>query len=498
MYRLLHFIAIFSIVQCTSFSAYSIPDSNRVANAFILFEEAKTCYSSGGQEKTCSLLLQEAYEESSGHSYFLKEIVNYLVEQERYKEARKYLSRIQVSRLSHSSQSQYYYFQGILNMEIGCNYFDDAHTSFKKALIHQKKASIPNALCLSSIYNALGVTRMIYAGHNKQSEDNEPHNNWMKCSILNALEYFQYAIFYNQENNIAQTNFDSLFRKFQEIGYTKLDIPRITLDDHSVSSDTVDFILFDADSSSTISTTVDTLRSVDITFLPNNVNLISDALSIYEEVLIVGDISGSMDHIHPSKQTTRFHLMKELALYLGHSLPSSSKLGMLSVGGGCFDYPIMMQEVGTMSRSYLVNQIESLSPYGETPLFNMLALSSSLFSRKKNKKAIFLVSDGMDSCSDPLDLCILAEDLYAQGIDIHIMSFLVDGMEEYEYAYNIYNCITQMSKGELFEYTEKGDMKDKSKAKELVETPLYLPTIEVGKRLNLKYIEVYSNELCDN
>jgi hypothetical protein len=233
-------------------------------------------------------------------------------------------------------------------------------------------------------------------------------------------------------------------------------------------------------------------------FLPNNVSTITTALGGYDQVVFTSDISGSMIEIMESKGTSRFNLMNHLIRELLVQLPSMVNIGFQSVGGNCSRSPEYSSKAGTLTRFKLSEMIDNISPGGFTPLYYILMGSPKLF-HSKGKKAVLLFSDGLESCHDNvLDLCFIAENLYAQGIDLHIVSFIVEGMEEYEYAYEIYNCMTRYSNGKVYEYGKEGGLTDKSSSEELMSMSLVLPRIEVGQVLQLKYIEVYREELLSS
>jgi len=489
------FICLLSFFSCISIIHADSPyrDSISLEKAFKKLEQAKTCYTKSGIEsEKCSKLLQEAYELSDKHGYFLKETINFLIEIENYIETRIYLNRMKIDTLPHLAKSQYHYFKGVVELQSGCDYFTQAHYSFQSALYHELLSRQPNALHLSKIYNGLGFTRMIYGANNKYPDEEIPHNNWISSDIIEALRYFKYATYYDAENEDAQANADSLLSKLNvgefDISYSNISLNEII----RASKDTITYELLSTEEQQ------DTLDEINLAYLPNNPEVIIQALQEYDELLLVADISGSMKIRHPKKGVDRFTLMKELVLYILHHLPENQTLGKAIVGGFCHDLPNLFIPVGLISRPALYQSVKALEVYGSTPLIHVMKNAKASFTEKKNKKALLLLSDGMDSCAkSPLDLCMLAEDLYAGGIDIHIMSYIMNGMEEYEYAYDIYNCMVKLSKGALYEFDQNGNLVDKTKPQETKKSPLILPSIKIGTKLNMNYIEVFHTELCN-
>ena len=130
-----------------------------------------------------------------------------------------------------------------------------------------------------------------------------------------------------------------------------------------------------------------------------------------------------------------------------------------------------------------MDQMKLLYAEGNTPLIYSLTRGKELFSKTENKKAMFIVSDGMERCGPPMDLCILAGDLYAMGIDLHIISFIVAGMEDHELAYEIYKCMTRYSNGRIFKYDEEVVEERVAEPVPVHEEELILPKITFGDNL---------------
>lgn len=475
-------------------SSFASADSLKLELAFQKFDEAKACYSGKKKRKKrkCREILQESYELSGSHSHFMKEIIEYLMSIEDYKETRIYLQRLKVDTLAPSLKSQYYYFKGIIDLQSGCGFFDEANGCFRQALRYEKKSEIVNALHLSKIYNAIGFTKMIYDADNRVDKKDYAHGNWVESDVRYALRCFYTALHYDPRNTDAQINWDSLYSKML-LSDMNIDINDFTVeDDFNLSYDTLDSHL-----QLDIESHIDTLKEVNLNYLPSNVGEIKSKLSKYDELLFVSDISGSMEIDHPSIGVGRFTIMKEMLTYLANGL-KIKRLGMTTVGGSCYDSPFSSIPTTVENNAMVSQAISTLSCGGATPLINSLLNVKPLFSRDKKSKAILLVTDGMDTCADnDLDLCLLAEDLQASGIDIHIVSFIVEGMEDYGHAYHIYNCMTEVESGTVYEFTNDSKLKDRMEEDEDNTYSMILPTIKVGEELNMNYIEVYHSDLCE-
>ncbi len=79
------------------------------------------------------------------------------------------------------------------------------------------------------------------------------------------------------------------------------------------------------------------------------------------------------------------------------------------------------------------------------------------------------------------------------GIDIHIISFIVKGMEDSELAYQIYSCMTTPSNGRVFQYDEEEEIVKKKDYPPFHQEELILPKITFGE--NLKGILHYEVDL---
>ena len=74
-------------------------------------------------------------------------------------------------------------------------------------------------------------------------------------------------------------------------------------------------------------------------------------------------------------------------------------------------------------------QIDAIRPYGPTPLNKRLRMTKDMFSIRKNKKLVFLLSDGMDTCNEINELCATAAMLASNGIDLSIFSFIYETLD---------------------------------------------------------------------
>jgi hypothetical protein len=88
-------------------------------------------------------------------------------------------------------------------------------------------------------------------------------------------------------------------------------------------------------------------------------------------------------------------------------------------------------------------------------------MTKDMFSARRNKKLVFLLSDGMDTCGEIPDLCGTAAMLAAYGIDLSVFSFIYESLDsESRSAYAIYNCMVNPTVGKIYKITEDGGVDD--------------------------------------
>ena len=468
-------------------SAYSNGDSLGLEVAFQRLEESKKCYKTNPNKLVCAQLLKEAYNLSKKHAYFLEEIVSFLLSQEQYDLAREYIYVQRIDTLNNALQARHHHFRGLIELKSGFDYFTEAYYSFREAYFLELRAAYPTFKFLSQIQNAMGYTRMLYGGPNQEGKEDYPHTNWITSDLISALRHFEQALYFDSENENAKANKDTLFTKILQTGKTFHEVEELI---RPKPIETIRSELMVTEKSEN-----DTLNEININYLPNNASVILNTLQAYDELLVVADISGSMEDIHPVKHIDRFTLMRELILFLFHNLAPTTNCGIVTVGRGCARHPVLFYPVELNARKDIIDTLETLYPKGSTPLSYSIIKGKQLYTAKKNKKALFLISDGVETCDEPIDLCLVASDLHAIGVDIHIISFIVAGMEDYELAYEIYNCMVQYSEGKVFEYDEDR-LEDKTVEPEpFHEEILLLPPISIGD--NLKGILHFVVDLSD-
>ena len=171
----------------------------------------------------------------------------------------------------------------------------------------------------------------------------------------------------------------------------------------------------------------------------------------YDEVLFLLDISGSMVMEKVvCKGRDRFSVMKETTLSILDKIPEHTQLGIATIGGDCGTPPKLWEEIGSIPRKELKQDIVFLAPDGTTPLLTILQDTPSLFSDKpKQKRAIFFISDGANVCSGGgVDICEWAKRLGQNNVHINIFTFL-DATFNHVNAFAEYSCLADNTFGKI-------------------------------------------------
>jgi len=173
-------------------------------------------------------------------------------------------------------------------------------------------------------------------------------------------------------------------------------------------------------------------------------------LESYDEIVMLLDITGSMvmEKV-PCKGTTRFEVMKEMASAVYSKIPSHIPVGLGTIDGDCGQTPKNWVRAGSLSEKEFSNKLRFLIPDGTTPMIERLLRSPELFSVGAKNKAIFLVSDGADTCPNrKVDICKWAEEIAAEGITIHTLSYL-DPNAINATAFSDYTCLADKTGGKV-------------------------------------------------
>ncbi len=384
--------------------------------------------------------------------------INYLLETDQVSTAAEVLKRNPFVMSQHNEQALFHYYTAITQIlsKRGWPDFKVAEKTLNAAALFMQRSFSPDYGFFSDIENARGYLSITARGLSTNRGAKDPVCIVRHEFIKMAIHHFRQALMYNPENEYAQRNLDTLYAKLTMAG---LPIPADPYEQNILAGKQIAFDSLNVDSLN--STTL--LPELDYDLLPHNYRLILSELSQYDEIILCIDFSGSMeDPVGWAAETSKFHIAQQLALYIAMHMRSQVFIGAISVGQDCdVTSMILDHPIATVSRRELMVQIDHARPYGHTPLNRRLQLTKTMFSARRNRKLVFLLSDGMDTCKEIPDLCGTAASLASHGIDLSVFSFINETLdEESRSAYSIYHCMVTPSEGKIYKITELGGVED--------------------------------------
>ncbi len=376
----------------------------------------------------------------------------------------------------HNEQALYFYYLGVSQMlsERGWPNYKQAEKSLNTAAVFLRRSAKPDYGFFSDLENARGYLSITARGIST-SEQKDLVTIVRHEFIRMAIEHFRDALTYNPENEIAQQNLDTLISKLEERG---LPIPPHHHAQHVLSGLQIAFDSLNLDSLQNTSV----MPLLDYTLLPNNYNLILTQLSQYDEILLCLDLSGSMDDPVPwGPEISKFAVAQQLSIFLVAQLKKETFIGIISVGRDCDENAALNHSIASASRIELATRLEAVRPHGHTPLNTRLKMAGHMFSSRKNRKLVFLLSDGMDTCDELPNLCGTAANLAANGIDLSVFSFINETLdEESRAAYAVYNCMVNPSQGVIYTINEGGGLEDEIDYEPVSNNILLLPPMDTS------------------
>ena len=300
---------------------------------------------------------------------------------------------------------------------------------FNKAIKLMELHKIDSTMLLSDLYNNSGVSSLFYQTATGKNQLPVIHYR----DFERAKRKFKTALDFNPENCVASYNLDFV-NTILEVPMDSMEVVKNVLTNH------YSWRPFPA-------------INCKLPEPPANVEIV-EKLNKQKEVVFILDISGSMQ-AYATNGKTRFEAMKDLVLSLIEDLDPAVQIGLITLGrNDCGDAPYHSYKVGTLSRKQLTEVVNGLALDGRTPLNDRLRKATNLFTKKATDKAIFLCSDGINTCGRE-STCLLGEEIAKKGIKIYAFSLLLETEDnENMQEYAIYDCITKATYGELLGITE--------------------------------------------
>lgn len=137
-------------------------------------------------------------------------------------------------------------------------------------------------------------------------------------------------------------------------------------------------------------------------------------------------------HRHRHHPRAAAHRLQQPAAAVPHLRPGAQGTwALISVGRFCGTLPRHVSPVPDYDTTVFRSEMACCDVFGETPLRERLEHIDTLFQRPSARKLAFLLTDGMDNCTSPFDLCEIAQQLFDKGIHLSILHLLPDA-EEYD------------------------------------------------------------------
>lgn len=421
-----------------------------------LFKAEK--YYEKNNHKKASKYFILAYETNRKNEIIHQKGLAYFLERENYDVAKKFFSLVGIPSTAYNRKARVFYNHGLMLMKAGRTRLFESEAVFETALSNIKKAEYPNLELYSQILVARGFTKILSRPIKNKGDEYNFILIHTKEALM-ALNYFETALKINPDLEIAIKNRDIILKWLE---HCNIEPPT----DNSLiitENDTIDLKnqFPNLDKNLDI---MDSLRQLVYSSLPDNIEQITNHLNRYDEVILVIDVSGSMNApMVYNSALTRFIVMKELTQAILTKVDKKVKIGVLTVGGGCSDYPLINIPIDDITKRVLIEKkVEWLELNGATPLNRRVDRTTGMFSNKENKKTILLMSDGMDTCNETFDLCNTAIKLDNNNIDVSVFSFLLEGQNfQDDIAYEIYECMTAHSGGKIFFLNNESKIQEK-------------------------------------
>ncbi len=298
--------------------------------------------------------------------------------------------------------------------------YANAYTSVRSALYQA-----PDSAYLKSTFeNTLGYLTILNQSKNRhKGTDLGAHIHVRKGDLEKALSHFSNALEWNEENFHAYENYKTLCDTLQLV-------PQYNPPGDVQNAN----------------------ANYEPTFLNMHQKIMRGLdLETFESVAFLVDVSGSMvmEKVLCMGQT-RFEVMKILSRKIVNDLPSTTDLGIGTIGGDCLDTPAKWKPTGSLDKRALDQDLRFLIPDGTTPMLSMLLKVAELFPDSvQQKKSVFLISDGANTCREGgFDVCSFALDLSRKGIVVNVLTFL-NSTYNNTGAFSEYICLADNTGGKV-------------------------------------------------
>ncbi len=351
-------------------------------------------------------------------------------------------------------KSQLLFYEGMVYTftgKDGLPKYEVALKKFKAAYRKEVETESDNKIFMSDILNNQAFCILYNQSAVKPLGESEKQRIKVDDKDLEVCEkLLDEALKLNRDNAVAKENLEHVhkLRSRMKVAVPNLNPLGEANSDSSVIVTPLDTVGFGKINRGFLNKDDEDCRVYKFGFLPHNIGMLIERFKTLDELVIVLDQSGSMTELieNPKSQqiTSRFDLAQNVALFLLDTLPSTTKIGLVTVGGDCDAAPSIRVSAAKSNREQLIEQVSTLQPGGWTPLNKTLPTVPSLFTDGGSNRSVFFLSDGVNSCRSTLEeTCDVTEDFIQKNISFNTLSLL--NIEEAMIEYSIYHCLRTQS-----------------------------------------------------
>lgn len=345
--------------------------------------------------------------------------------------------------------------------------------AFELALKTARQAGLDNDTLLSHLYNnvACGLLMDQAVCQNRNTKE-EAHRSIHFNIILKVCSLFQQALLHFPDNLTVIRNLEVIYNSMDSLDQPQLAERGLLPGEGFVQS-----------------SNIQNLSKADIThqkrpapakpkksasLIAGEFKELVQLAESYDEIVLLIDNSVSMDERIPSIGKSRYEVLKQILTNIMVYLDDSVAVGCLSVSGNhCSAPPVLSIPPVKGMQANLLRQIISLETKGKTPLDLRMEQATSLFTDASKRRMILLCSDGLNTCYG-FNTCDIAQKIKQRGIDIHVLSLLVDKMTNLK-EYAVYDCVSESGGGKLWKIDDQGEIEQTATELPVMLYPVLLP-----------------------
>lgn len=345
--------------------------------------------------------------------------------------------------------------------------------AFELALKTAIQAGLNNDTLLSHLYNNVAcVLLMDQAVCQNRNTKEEAHRSIHFNIILKVCSLFQQALFHFPDNPTVIRNLEVIYNSMDSLDQPQLAerglIPGLRFTKRTSGNDA------SIPDMSQQARPAPAKPKKSASLIAGEFKELVQLAESYDEIVLLIDNSVSMNERIPSIGKSRYEVLKQILTNIMVYLDDSVAVGCLSVSGNhCSAPPVLSIPPVKGMPANLLRQIISLETKGKTPLDLRMEQATSLFTDASKRRMILLCSDGLNTCYG-FNTCDIAQKIKQRGIDIHVLSLLVNKMTNLK-EYAVYDCVSESGGGKLWKIDDQGEIEQTATELPVMLYPVLLP-----------------------